>query len=50
LAHVLYDLLREVDAGGSDVALVTLPPDQGLGAAIVDRLVRAAGPRENADG
>lgn len=50
LAHDLYDLLRQVDAMGCDVALVTLPSDQGLGAAIVDRLLRAAGPRENAHG
>lgn len=48
LAHDLYDLLRHVDAMECDVALVTLPSEQGLGAAIIDRLLRAAGPRENA--
>lgn len=46
LAHVLYDRLRQIDALGCDVALVTLPPNTGLGAAIVDRLRRTAGPRE----
>lgn len=47
LAHALYDLLRQVDALGCDVALATLPSNEGLGAAIVDRLRRAAGPRED---
>jgi L-threonylcarbamoyladenylate synthase len=45
LARSLYDILREVDRRGFDVALVTLPPDEGLGLAIADRLRRAAGPR-----
>jgi L-threonylcarbamoyladenylate synthase len=45
LAHSLYALLRRVDDMDSDVALVSLPPEQGLGAAIADRLRRAAGPR-----
>jgi L-threonylcarbamoyladenylate synthase len=44
-AHELYSLLRQVDDLGCDVALVTLPHEQGLGAAIGDRLRRAAGPR-----
>jgi L-threonylcarbamoyladenylate synthase len=44
-AHALYELLREVDRLGCDVALVVLPPEQGLGVAIADRLCRAAGPR-----
>jgi L-threonylcarbamoyladenylate synthase len=47
LAHALYDLLRQVDALGCDVALATLPSNKGLGAAIVDRLRRAAGPRND---
>jgi L-threonylcarbamoyladenylate synthase len=44
-AHSLYALLRQVDDLGCDIALVTLPSAEGLGAAIVDRLRRAAGPR-----
>jgi L-threonylcarbamoyladenylate synthase len=47
LAHDLYNLLRQVDTLGCDIALVTLPPNDGLGAAIIDRLRRAAGPRED---
>jgi L-threonylcarbamoyladenylate synthase len=46
LARELYRVLREVDRAGCTVALVTLPADEGLGAAIVDRLLKAAGPRE----
>jgi len=49
MAHELYALLRHVDDLGCDVALVTVPPEDGLGAAIADRLRRAAGPRQ-ADG
>lgn len=45
IARSLYETLREVDRRGYDVALVTLPPDKGLGLAISDRLRRAAGPR-----
>ena len=45
LAHELYAALREVDRLGCNVALVTLPADAGLGAAIADRLLKAAGPR-----
>jgi L-threonylcarbamoyladenylate synthase len=45
LAHNLYNVLRQVDKIGCDVALVSLPADEGLGAAIADRLRRAAGPR-----
>jgi L-threonylcarbamoyladenylate synthase len=47
LARSLYALLRRVDDLGCDVALVTLPPEAGIGAAIVDRLRRAAGPRND---
>jgi L-threonylcarbamoyladenylate synthase len=46
LAQSLYGLLRQVDEMGCDVVLTTLPVEQGLGAAIADRLRRAAGPRE----
>lgn len=42
----LYALLREVDGRGCTVAVASLPPEQGLGTAIADRLRRAAGPRE----
>jgi L-threonylcarbamoyladenylate synthase len=42
----LYSLLRQVDDMGCDVALVSLPAEAGVGAAIADRLRRAAGPRE----
>lgn len=45
LARELYRVLREVDRARCTVALVTLPNDEGLGAAIVDRLLKAAGPR-----
>ena len=43
-AQELYDLLREFDRRGCDVIVATLPPREGLGLAIVDRLRRAAGP------
>jgi L-threonylcarbamoyladenylate synthase len=43
-AQELYDLLREFDRRGCDVIVATLPPQEGLGLAIVDRLRRAAGP------
>lgn len=45
-AHELYSLLRRADELGCDVVLTTLPAAHGLGAAIADRLRRAAGPRE----
>jgi L-threonylcarbamoyladenylate synthase len=44
-ARVLYAALRQIDALGCDVALASLPQEIGLGAAIADRLRRAAGPR-----
>jgi len=47
LARGLYSLLRRVDELGCDVALVSLPAEEGLGVAIADRLRRAAGPRDN---
>jgi L-threonylcarbamoyladenylate synthase len=46
LAQSLYAALRRVDDLGCDVALTSLPPEAGLGAAIADRLRRAAGPRD----
>jgi L-threonylcarbamoyladenylate synthase len=44
-AQQLYSLLRAVDEAGFDIALVTLPDEQGVGTAIADRLRKAAGPR-----
>jgi L-threonylcarbamoyladenylate synthase len=41
-AHVLYARLREADARGLDVLVVVPPPPLGVGAAVVDRLQRAA--------
>lgn len=45
LARVLYAELRRVDAQGFDVVLVAIPEREGLGAAVLDRLARAAAPR-----
>jgi L-threonylcarbamoyladenylate synthase len=42
-AHCLYDRLREADRRGLDVLLAVPPPPSGLGAAVADRLRRAAG-------
>ncbi len=42
-ARRLYDGLRAVDARGCRVALITLPSRGGMGAAIADRLLKAAG-------
>jgi L-threonylcarbamoyladenylate synthase len=44
-ARALYARLREVDIAGYDVVVVELPPEEGLGVAVVDRLARAAAPR-----
>jgi L-threonylcarbamoyladenylate synthase len=44
-ARALYGVLREADAAGCELILTSLPPESGLGAAIADRLRRAAGPR-----
>ncbi|HZL91174.1 MAG TPA: L-threonylcarbamoyladenylate synthase [Pirellulaceae bacterium] len=46
-AQQLYSTLRAVDEAAFEVALVTLPPEAGLGTAIADRLRRAAGPRDD---
>jgi L-threonylcarbamoyladenylate synthase len=45
LAQALYAALRQVDELGCDVAVASLPATGGLGAAIADRLRKAAGPR-----
>jgi L-threonylcarbamoyladenylate synthase len=44
-ARVLYARLREADRLGLDVLLVVPPPADGVGAAVVDRLSRAAARR-----
>jgi L-threonylcarbamoyladenylate synthase len=41
-AQCLYQRLREADRRGVDVLLVVPPPAQGIGAAVIDRLRRAA--------
>ena len=38
----LFRYLRELDEGGADVIVAERVPDQGLGAAILDRLTRAS--------
>ena len=42
---LLYLRLREADVAGLDVLVACLPPAQGLGLAVRDRLSRAAAPR-----
>jgi L-threonylcarbamoyladenylate synthase len=46
LAQRLYGFLRQADADGCDVILASLPALDGIGAAIADRLRKAAGPRD----
>ena len=48
-AHTLYAAMRDADQRGVQVILTTLPPDQGLGLAIQDRLRRAAGQGHQSD-
>ncbi len=45
LAQQLYALLRELDASGASRIGIEVPPPDGLGWAIADRLARAAAPR-----
>lgn len=45
MARELYAALRDLDASGVDVVIAALPPSAGLGEAVGDRLLRAAGPR-----
>lgn len=47
-ARMLYAALRELDARGVGVILSTLPPEEGLGVAVADRLRRASAPRDGA--
>jgi len=49
LAQRLFAGLRQLDAAGCDVILCPVPPEQGIGAAIRDRLRKAAVP-ETMDG
>ncbi len=44
-ARTLYARFRDADRRGTDVILVSLPSESGLGLAVVDRLKRAAGSR-----
>jgi L-threonylcarbamoyladenylate synthase len=44
-ARRLYAALREVDARGFEVAIVALPDERGIDAAVADRLRRASAPR-----
>ncbi len=45
MARDLYAALRTLDETGVDVVVAALPPAVGLGEAVGDRLLRAAGPR-----
>jgi len=42
-AQTLFDQMREADSQQADVILAILPPSRGLGLAVRDRLLRAAG-------
>ncbi len=44
-AQRLYGALRQADVVSADVVLASLPDARGLGAALADRLTKAAGPR-----
>jgi L-threonylcarbamoyladenylate synthase len=46
LARTLYARLRQADALGCSVIVTSVPESQGLGAAVADRLRKAAGPRD----
>jgi L-threonylcarbamoyladenylate synthase len=46
-AHTLYRWLRDADAAQLDVVLAVAPPELGIGAAVADRLRRAAGGRDD---
>lgn len=45
-ARTLYTALRALDAEGYDTIVAALPPDTEAYAAVRDRLIRAAGPRQ----
>jgi L-threonylcarbamoyladenylate synthase len=44
-AHLLYAALRAADEAGLDTVVAVLPPDEGVGHAVRDRLRRAASAR-----
>lgn len=44
-ARTLYSQLRDADRSGTDVVIAVLPAAAGLGHAVRDRLLKAAGPR-----
>ncbi|MBK7536856.1 MAG: threonylcarbamoyl-AMP synthase [Myxococcales bacterium] len=50
MARDLYAAMRDLDAGDFDVIVAALPAEVGLGEAVADRLRRAAGPKDDADG
>jgi L-threonylcarbamoyladenylate synthase len=45
LARELYAIFRAADDAKVDVAVISVPAEEGLGLAVVDRLRRAAAPR-----
>jgi L-threonylcarbamoyladenylate synthase len=47
-ARMLYECLREADRRGLRVVYAIVPPEHGIGAAIADRLRRAAAPATTA--
>ena len=49
-AHELYARLRDADARGVRTIIAVLPPAEGLGHAIRDRLTKAAAPRSSRSG
>ena len=50
LPATLFASLRRADSAGADVILVTLPDEQGAGAAVADRLRKASVPRPTTRG
>jgi L-threonylcarbamoyladenylate synthase len=49
-ARRLYRWLRDADASHVDVVLAVAPDESGIGAAVADRLRRAAGSRAEDSG
>jgi len=49
-ARHLYRHLRAADGAGLDTVLAVVPEEMGIGAAVADRLRRAAGPAASAAG